>query len=118
MAYSHGGNVQWGTDGKWTEAECGYWIGKTHIHNENYGLAIKLDRRDDKYYIYAKPLNDSVKDKNLYYDVYTTRYDKDGKVTQTHTVNKFLNVFQVLQVLILLIQVMDTAYTLTQLIFA
>lgn len=94
MAYSHGGNVQWGTDGKWTEAEYRYWIGKTNIYNENYGLAIKLDRREDKYYIYAKPLNDSVKDKNLYYDVYTTEYDKEGKVTQTHTVkNKFLNVF-------------------------
>lgn len=94
MAYSHGGNVQWGTDGKWTEAEYRYWIGKTNIYNENYGLAIKLDRREDKYYIYAKPLNDSVKDKNLYYDVYTTKYDKEGKVTQTHTVkNNFLNVF-------------------------
>lgn len=93
MAYSHGGNVQWGTDGKWTEAEYRYWIGKTNIHNENYGLAIKLDRHEDRYYIYAKPLNDSVKDKNLYYDVYTTEYDKDGKVTQTHTVNKFLNIF-------------------------
>lgn len=93
MAYSHGGNVQWGTDGKWTEVEYRYWIGKTNIHNENYGLAIKLDRREDKYYIYAKPLNDSVKDKNLRYDVYTTEYDKDGKVTQTHTVNKFLNIF-------------------------
>lgn len=94
MAYSHGGNVQWGTDGEWTEAEYGYWIGKTNIYNENYGLAIKLDRREDKYYIYAKPLNDSVKDKNLYYDVYTTEYDKEGKVTQTHTVkDKFLNVF-------------------------
>lgn len=93
MAYSHGGNVQWGTDGKWTEAEYRYWIGKTNIHNENYGLAIKLDRREDKYYIYAKPLNDSVKHENLRYDVYTTKYDKDGKVTQTHTVNKFLNIF-------------------------
>lgn len=94
MAYSHGGNVQWGTDGKWTEADYRYWIGKTNIYNENYGLAIKLDRREDKYYIYAKPLNDSVKDKNLYYDVYTTEYDKEGKVTQTNTVkDKFLNVF-------------------------
>lgn len=94
MAYSHGGNVQWGTDGKWIEAEYRYWIGKTNIYNENYGLAIKLDRREDKYSIYAKPLNDSVKDKNLYYDVYTTAYDKEGKVTQTHTVkDKFLNVF-------------------------
>lgn len=94
MAYSHGGNVQWGTDGKWTEAEYRYWIGKTNIYNENYGLAIKLDRREDKYYIYAKPLNDSVKDKNLHYDVYTTEYDKEGKVTKTHTVkDKFLNVF-------------------------
>lgn len=94
MAYSHGGNVQWGTDGKWTEVEYRYWIGKTNIYNENYGLAIKLDRREDKYYIYAKPLNDSLKDKNLYYDVYTTEYDKKGKVTQTHTVkDNFLNVF-------------------------
>lgn len=94
MAYSHGGNVQWGTDGKWTEVEYGYWIGKTNIYNENYGLAIKLDRRKDIYYIYAKPLNDSVKDKNLYYDVYTTEYDKKGKVTKTHTVKgKFINAF-------------------------
>lgn len=94
MAYSHGGNVQWGTDGKWTEVEYRYWIGKTNIYNENYGLAIKLDRRKDKYYIYAKPLNDSVKNKNLYYDVYTTEYDKYGKVTQTHTVkDEFINAF-------------------------
>lgn len=93
MAYSHGGSVQWGTDGKWTEADYIYWIGKTNIHNENYGLAIKLDRREDKYYIYAKPLNDSVKDENLRYDVYTTQYDKDGKVSLTHTVNMFLNIF-------------------------
>lgn len=94
MAYSHGGNVQWGTDGKWTEAEYRYWIGKTNIYNENYGLAIKLDRRKDKYYIYAKPLNDSVKKKNLYYDIYTTEYNKVGKVTQTHTVkDNFINVF-------------------------
>lgn len=94
MAYSHGGNVQWGTDGKWVEANYRYWIGKTNIYNVNYGLAIKLDRREDKYYIYAKPLNDSVKDKNLHYDVYTTEYDKEGKVTQTHTVkDKFLDVF-------------------------
>lgn len=94
MAYSHGGSVQWGIDGQWTEAEYRYWIGKTNIHNENYGLAIKLDRREDIYYIYAKPLNDSVKDKNLFYDIYTTEYDKEGKVTQTHTVkDQFLNVF-------------------------
>lgn len=94
MAYSHGGNVQWGTDGKWTEVEYRYWIGKTNIYNENYGLAIKLDRRKDNYYIYAKPLNDSVKNKSLYYDVYTTEYDKDGKVTQTHTVkDEFISVF-------------------------
>lgn len=95
MAYSHGGNVQWGTDGKWTELEVGYsyWIGKTNIHNENYGIAIKLDRSEDEYYIYAKPLNDSVKDKNLHYDVHTTQYDNKGNITQTNTVNEFLNVF-------------------------
>lgn len=93
MAYSHGGNVQWGTDGKWIEAENGYWIGKTYIHNEKYGLAIKLDRRRDEYYIYAKPLDISVEDKNLRYEIITKCYDKNGNVTKTRTVNESLNIF-------------------------
>lgn len=57
---------------KWSDIDpssSGYWIGNTTIRNENYGLAIKLDRVRDKYYIYAKPLNDSVKHENLLYDV-------------------------------------------------
>lgn len=93
MAYSHGGNVQWGTDGKWVEAENGYWIGKTHIHNEKYGIAIKLDRRKDEYYIYAKPLDISVENANLRYEIITRYYDKNGKVTKTRTVNESANMF-------------------------
>lgn len=93
MAYSHGGNVQWGTDGKWTEFENGYWIGKTYIHNEKYGLAIKLDRRKDEYYIYAKPLDISVEDTNLRYEIITRDYDKNGNVTKTRTVNESVNRF-------------------------
>lgn len=93
MAYSHGGNVQWGTDGKWIEAEYGYWIGKTYIHNEKYGLAIKLDRRKDEYYLYAKPLDISVEDTNLRYEIITRYYDKNGNVNKTRTVNESLNRF-------------------------
>ena len=93
MAYSHGGNVQWGTDGKWTEAKYSYWTGKTNIHNEKYGLAIKLDRRKDEYYIYAKPLDISVKDINLRYEIITREYDKNGNVTKTRTVNESVNRF-------------------------
>lgn len=93
MAYSHGGNVQWGTDGKWTEAENSYWIGKTHIHNEKYGLAIKLDRRKDEYYIYAKPLDISVEDTNLRYEIITREYDTIGNVIKTRTVNESVNRF-------------------------
>lgn len=96
MAYSHGGNVQWGTDGKWSDigpSSSGYWIGNTTIRNENYGLAIKLDRVRDKYYIYAKPLNNSVKHENLHYDVIAKKYDKKGNVLITNTVNNFLNLY-------------------------
>lgn len=93
MAYSHGGNVQWGTDGKWTEYENGYWIGKTYIHNEKYGLAIKLDRPRDEYNIYAKPLDISVENKNLRYEIITRKYDKNGNVTKNRTVNESLNRF-------------------------
>lgn len=96
MAYSHGGVVQWGTTGKWSDIDpssSGYWIGNTTIRNENYGLAIKLDRVRDKYYIYAKPLNDSVKHKNLHYDVIAKKYDKKGNVLITNTVNNFLNLY-------------------------
>lgn len=93
MAYSHGGSVQWGTDGKWAEAENGYWIAKTNIHNEKYGLAIKLDRRKDNYYIFAKPLDASVQDKNLHYETITREYDKKGDVIKTRTVDNALNRF-------------------------
>lgn len=96
MAYSHGGNVQWGTDGKWSDIDpssSGYWIGNTTIRNENYGLAIKLDRVRDKYYIYAKPLNNSVKHETLHYDVIAKKYDKKGNVLITNTVNNFLNLY-------------------------
>ena len=93
MAYSHGGNVQWGIDGKWVEAENGYWIGKTYIHNEKYGLAIKWDMHKDEYYIYAKPLDISVKDTNLRYDIITKKYDKNGNVTKTRNVSESINIF-------------------------
>lgn len=93
MAYSHGGNVQWGTDGKWAEAENGYWIANTYIHNEKYGIAIKLDRRKDDYYIFAKPLDSSVQNKNLHYETITRKYDKEGKVIKTRTVDNALNIF-------------------------
>lgn len=93
MAYSHGGNVQWGTDGKWVEAENGYWIGKTYIYNEKYGIAIKLDRRKDEYYIYAKPLDKSVENVNLRYEIITRDYDKNGNVNKTRNVNESLNRF-------------------------
>lgn len=98
MAYSHGGNVQWGTDGKWVEAENGYWIGKTYIHNEKYGIAIKLDRRKDEYYIYAKPLDISVENTNLRYEIITRYYDKNGNVTKTRNVNESLNRFPIFTV--------------------
>ena len=94
MAYSHGGTVQWGTDGKWSEispSSSGYWIGNTTIRNNNYGLAIKLDASKDEYYIYAKPLNSSVINEALHYDIDTKKYDKQGEVIETHTVNTFLN---------------------------
>lgn len=96
MAYSHGGVVQWGTTGKWSDIDpssSGYWIGNTTIRNENYGLAIKLDRVRDKYYIYAKPLNDSVKHENLHYDVIAKKYNEKGNVLITNTVNEFLNLY-------------------------
>lgn len=96
MAYSHGGVVQWGTTGKWSDigpSSGGYWIGNTTIRNENYGLAIKLDRVRDTYYIYAKPLNDSVKYETLHYDVIAKKYNKKGNVLITNTVNNFLNLY-------------------------
>lgn len=96
MAYSHGGNVQWGTDGKWSDIDPssgGYWIGNTTIRNENYGLAIKLDRVRDTYYIYAKPLNNSVKHETLHYDVIAKKYNKKGNVLITNTVNNFINLY-------------------------
>lgn len=93
MAYSHGGNVQWGTAGNWTEAKNGYWIAQTYIHNEKYGLAIKLDKHKDNYYIFAKPLDTSVQDKNLHYETITREYNKDGKVIKTRTVDNTLNIF-------------------------
>lgn len=96
MAYSHGGAVQWGTTGKWSEIDpssSGYWIGNTSIGNVNYGLAIKWNKSNDKYYIYAKPLNDSVKNENLRYDVIAKKYDKEGNVLITNTVNQFLNLY-------------------------
>lgn len=95
MAYSHGGTVQWGTDGKWSELEQSgtfYWIGNTIIHNENYGLAIKLKNHKD-YYIYAKPLNDSVKKETLKYEVISKKYNKKGTLITTHTVKEFINLF-------------------------
>lgn len=96
MAYSHGGVVQWGTTGKWSDIDpssSGYWTGNSTIRNENYGLAIKLDRVRDKYYIYAKPLNNSVKHENLHYDVIAKKYNKKGNVLITNTVNHFLNLY-------------------------
>lgn len=96
MAYSHGGTVQWGTTGKWSEIDpssSGYWIGNTYIGNINYGLAIKWDKSNDKYYIYAKPLNDSVKNENLHYDIIAKKYNKEGNVLITNTVNQFLNLY-------------------------
>lgn len=96
MAYSHGGTVQWGTNGKWSDLDpssSGYWIGISTIRNINYGLGIKLDTDRDEYYIYAKPLNDSVVSENLRYNINTTKYDKQGNVLDTRTVNKFLNLY-------------------------
>lgn len=96
MAYSHGGTVQWGTTGKWSDLDpssSGYWIGISTIRDINYGLGIKLDTDRDEYYIYAKPLNDSVASKNLRYNINTTKYDKQGNVIDTRTVNKFLNLY-------------------------
>lgn len=96
MAYSHGGTVQWGTTGKWSDLDpssSGYWIGISTIRDINYGLGIKLDTDRDEYYIYAKPLNDSVASKNLRYNINTTKYDKQGNVLDTRTVNKFLNLY-------------------------
>lgn len=96
MAYSHGGTVQWGTTGKWSDIDpgsSGYWIGISNIHNINYGLGIKLDTDRDTYSIYAKPLKDSVASENLHYDINTTKYDKQGNVLDTRTVNKFLNLY-------------------------
>lgn len=98
MAYSHGGVVQWGTTGKWSDIDpssSGYWIGNTTIRNENYGLAIKLDRVRDTYYIYAKPLNDSVKHETLHYDVIAKKYNKKGNILITNTVNNFLNLYPI-----------------------
>lgn len=96
MAYSHGGTVQWGTTGKWSDIDpssSGYWIGISTIRDINYGLGIKLDTDRDEYYIYAKPLNDSVASKNLRYNINTTKYDKQGNVLDTRTVNTFLNLY-------------------------
>lgn len=93
MAYSHGGTVQWGTIGKWTGTVNGYWIGNSVIHGDKYGLAIKVNRSEDEFLLYAKPLDDSVKDKNLRYDIITKLYDKDGNVTKTRTVNETVNIF-------------------------
>lgn len=96
MAYSHGGTVQWGTNGKWSDigpSSSGYWIGISNIHNINYGLGIKLDTDRDTYSIYAKPLKDSVASENLHYDINTTKYDKQGNVLDTRTVNEFLNLY-------------------------
>lgn len=96
MAYSHGGTVQWGTTGKWSEIDSsssGYWIGNTSIRNVNYGLAIKWNKSNDVYNIYAKPLNDSVKNENLHYDVTAIKYNRDGTVLITNTVNNFLNLY-------------------------
>lgn len=96
MAYSHGGTIQWGTEGKWNEltpSDSGYWLGNSTIRNNNYGLAIKLDTSNDKYYIYAKPLNSSVIKESLYYDIDTKKYNKKGKIIETHTVNTFLSMY-------------------------
>lgn len=96
MAYSHSGTVQWGTTGKWSEIDpssSDYWIGNTSIGNVNYGLAIKWNKSNDTYFIYAKPLNDRVKNENLHYDIIAKKYNKEGNVLITNTVNKFLNVY-------------------------
>lgn len=90
MAYSHGGAIQWGTDDpSITEF---HWTANTTIMNDNYGLGIKLDKSKDKYYIYAKPLNSGVADKNLLYVINTKAYEH-GNVIESHTVNAFFNIY-------------------------
>ena len=88
MAYSHGGTIQWGTYGKYDYQ----WIGNTTIINDNYGLGIELDKSKGKYYVYAKPLNSGVADKNLFYVIDTKAY-KNGNVIEAHTVNAFFNIY-------------------------
>ena len=90
MAYSHGGTIQWGTDDP-SNTEF-HWAANATIMNDNYGLGIKLDKSKDRYYIYAKPLNSGVTDKNLYYVINTRAY-KHGNIIETHTVNAFFNIY-------------------------
>lgn len=90
MAYSHGGTIQWGTD---DPSYTGFhWTANATIMNDNYGLGIHLDKSNDEYYIYAKPLNSGVADKNLNYVIDTKAY-KNGNVIEAHTVNAFFNIY-------------------------
>lgn len=94
MAYVTSGIIQWGTVGGAHETD--YYVGTSHIDDNNYGFAIYWDKNRQPYHdclMYAKPLNDSVSSVNYFFDTISKRYNKNNEIVGTYTEHRFLNVF-------------------------
>lgn len=94
MAYVTSGIIQWGSVGGTHETD--YYVGTSHINDNNYGFAIYWDKNRQPYHdclMYAKPLNNSVSSVNYHFDTISKRYDKNNEIVATYTQHRFLNVF-------------------------
>ena len=93
MAYSHGGTIQRGKEGRWTDLPYGGWISNATLQNDNYGLYVTLLPTETHYMLYAIPLTEEVKNKNVTYSEVNTSYDHKGNVEEVHNVQETINMY-------------------------
>lgn len=92
MAYSHGGTIRRGKDGRWTEYPNGGWISDAVLRNNDYGLYVTMFPGQN-YMLYAIPLTEAVKEENFTYTETNTLYNKKGEVEKTKTVTESINLY-------------------------
>ena len=93
MAYSHGGIIQRGKDGRWADLPYGGWISKATLRNNNYGLYVTLLPTETHYMLYAIPLTEEVKNKNFTYNEVNTSYEHNGTVEKINNVQESINIY-------------------------